>query len=53
MTRKYLIMAAARHGSKVLEMLGSKEDARKAIQQYKTQYAKEMPPLFIKRVPVR
>lgn len=50
---KYLVMAVTGYGKKVLEVLGSKEEARKVLDEYKTFYVKDLTSYYIKQVSVR
>ena len=53
MKTKFLIMAVTAYGSKVLEVVMSKEEARRALQAYKDCYVNTMTRLYIKKVASR
>lgn len=52
-TTKYLIMSMTKYGNRVLEVLASKEEARKVLDEYKSFYVNNMSSLYIKQVVVR
>lgn len=49
---KFLIMAVTTYGNKVIEVLGSKEEARKVLYEYQAFYVDDLTPYYIKQVSV-